>query len=51
VILVVDVTVTGPDVIMTGSATANVTVPAAEAPPAEPPAAVTRSQQLRWSGR
>lgn len=61
-ILVIDVTVGGPNEVMTGSTAVTVNAPAAQAPEAAPPAPDTpgdlesrrmqmRSQALRWSGR
>ena len=51
-ILQIDVTVTGPDSVMTGSVAVNVTVPAAAQ---EPPAPVTAAEQpplgWKWQGR
>jgi hypothetical protein len=61
VILQIDVTVTGPDGVMTGSAAVDVTPPAAAQAPApapQPPDADLmnlrmrqRAQALRWGGR
>jgi hypothetical protein len=57
VILQIDVTVTGPDQVMTGSVAVDVTAPAADTPaPADQPARENllvqmRSRALRWGGR
>lgn len=57
-IMTIDVTVTGPDSVLTGSAAVDVTVPAADAPPPVPGTGelaneqmVQRSLSMRWGGR
>jgi hypothetical protein len=57
VILQIDVTVTGPDSVMTGSVAVDVNVPPAEQAPPAPPAqsanqvAQARSRSMRWGMR
>jgi hypothetical protein len=55
VILTIDVTVTGPDQVLTGSTAVNVTVPPAERPPPaeQPPQQdlTLRSRALGWGMR
>jgi hypothetical protein len=56
VILQIDVTVAGPDQVLTGSATVDVEVPSAgqaehEAPDLATQRMIQRSQALRWSQR